>query len=133
VWCVGIAGATETASCLFPTFSLARLIKITSLPIIERQDALFMVFWVAAMLLKITAFFFAGVLCLSQWCNLRDFRPIIIPSMILVMALARYNWKSIVDLFKFSEEVFPLSTLSINFFLTLILLLVAHLKGFKPR
>gem|GEM_PF-2671742 len=53
--------------------------------------------------------------------------------MILVMALAQYSWKSIVDLFKFSEEVFPLSTLSINFFLTLILLLVAHLKGFKPR
>ncbi|WP_003544925.1 GerAB/ArcD/ProY family transporter [Desulfotomaculum nigrificans] len=130
---IGLLGPTETASFLFPTFNMARRIKLEALPFLERLDALFMMVWVAAMLIKLTTFFFAGVLALSQWLNVKDYRPLILPSMAIMVALAVQAWKNITELFTFSREVFPLTIIFVNFIITFFLLIIAGFRNISTR
>ncbi|WP_072867974.1 GerAB/ArcD/ProY family transporter [Desulfofundulus thermosubterraneus] len=130
---VGLVGPTEAACFLFPTFNMARLIKLEALPILERQDALFMMIWVAGMLIKLTTFFFAGVLGLAQWLNVKDYRPLILPSMAIMMALAVQAWENIAELFAFSGEVFPLTIIFVNFIITIFLLITAGIRHISTR
>ncbi len=60
---IGLLGPTETASFLFPTFNMVRRIKLEALPFLERLDALFMMIWVAGMLIKLTTFFLSRSAC----------------------------------------------------------------------
>ncbi|MEW6064412.1 MAG: GerAB/ArcD/ProY family transporter [Bacillota bacterium] len=130
---IGLLGPTEAASFLFPTFNVARRIKLEALPILERQDALFMMIWVAGMLIKLTTFFFAGVLALAQWLNVKDYRPLILPSMAIMIALAVQAWKNITELFAFSGEVFPLTIIFVNFIITVFLLIIAVIRNISTR
>lgn len=124
----GLEGPLEEARFLFPTFNIVRRIKLEALPILERQDAVFMMVWVAAMMVKLTTFFFAGVLGLAQWVNVRDYRPLILPAAAVMTALAVQAWGNITELFAFSGEVFPLTIIFVNFLCTLLLLIAAVLR-----
>lgn len=126
---VGLRGPAETARSLFPTFDMARCIKLEALPILERQDALFMMVWVGGMMIKLTTFFFAGILGLAQWLNLKDYRPLILPSMAVMTALAVQAWENIAELFSFSGEVFPFTIILVNFIITGFLLTIAGIRN----
>lgn len=130
---IGLLGPTEAASFLFPTFNMARRIKLEALPILERQDALFMMIWVASMLIKLTTFFFAGVLALAQWLNVKDYRPLILPSMAIMIALAVQSWKNIAELVAFGNEAFPISIIFVNFIITVFLLIIAVIRNISTR
>ncbi|MGO0123340.1 GerAB/ArcD/ProY family transporter [Desulfothermobacter acidiphilus] len=128
---IGTMGADVVGRLLFPAFTLYRRIHFASLPVLERQDALFMTIWVAAMLFKLATFFYAGLLALSQWLGLKTYRPLIFPTGALLVALSLQSWSNVSDLVAFSAEVFPLSIDFPNFFLTGLLLLVAVARGLQ--
>ncbi|MBO8128891.1 MAG: endospore germination permease [Peptococcaceae bacterium] len=125
---VGIMGPNETGRFLYPTFNIARRVTIEALPILERQDAMFMMIWVAGMLMKLSTFFYAGTLGLAQWLNLRSYRILILPAGAVMTALGMQAWENIVELKSFSGEVFPLTIIFVNFMLTGFLYLLTFLK-----
>lgn len=125
---IGRFGAAQAAEKIFPTLSLTRHVTIPTLPILEHQDAAFMVFWVAGMLFKLTTFYYAGTLALAQWLNLKDYRPLILPAGVVLTALAIQSWRNIVELRAFSTEVFPLAITFVQFALTGLILLVAVVR-----
>ncbi|ACX51459.1 spore germination protein [Ammonifex degensii KC4] len=131
VGAIGTMGAEVVARLLFPAFSLYRRIHFATIPVLDRQDAIFMMIWVAGMLFKLTTFFYAGLLALSQWLGLKTYRPLIFPTGALLAALSLMSWHNISDLVAFSAEVFPLSIDFVNFFLTGLLLLVAACRGLR--
>ncbi|MEW5761607.1 MAG: endospore germination permease [Bacillota bacterium] len=126
---LGLEGPLEAARFLFPTFNVVRRIRLEALPILERQDAVFMMIWVAAMMVKLTTFFFAAVLGLAQWAGARDHRTLILPAAAVMTALAVQAWKNIPELFAFSSEVFPLTIIFVNFFCTVLVLALAVARG----
>ncbi|RJX22655.1 MAG: spore gernimation protein [Desulforudis sp.] len=130
---VGQFGAAQAATKLFPTLSLARHVDIPALPIFSRQDAVFMAFWVAGMLFKLTTFFYAGTLGLAQWLNLKDYRPLILPLAVVITALSFQAWVDITELKSFSGEVFPFAISFVQFILTGLILGVAVIRGIRPQ
>jgi len=130
---IGRFGVEQAATKVFPTLALARHIVVPTLPIFERQDAAFMVFWVAGMLFKLVTFFYAGTLALAQWLNLKDYRPLILPLGVVISALAMQSWENIVELKAFSAEVFPLAITFVQLIITGLLLLVALIRGADGR
>lgn len=128
---VGVVGAETVARLLFPLFTLFRRIHLETLPVLDRQDAIFMMMWVGGMLLNLATFFHAGMVGLGQWLGLKSHRPLIFPVGALLVALAIQSWGSIVSLDAFSIEVFPLSTILVNLVLTAFLFLVAVMRGMQ--
>lgn len=127
---IGVMGANFTMRSIFPTFSLVGEINIEKVPIVQRQEALFMVAWVAGMLMKLTTFFYVGVLGLSQWLGMRDYRPLIFPSGIIITSLAMLSWNNVIQLLNFSEQTFAPSITFVNLVLPLSLWAVALARKF---
>lgn len=130
---VGQFGAAGAAFRLFPTLALARHVDIPVLPIFSRQDAVFMAFWTAGMVFKLTTFFYAGTLGLAQWLNLKDYRPLILPLAVVITALSFQAWVDVTELKSFSGEVFPFSISFVQFILTGLILTVAVIRGIRLR
>ena len=128
VGAIGLQGPLEAGRFLFPTFNIVRRISLEALPILERQDAIFMMIWVVAMMVKLTTFFFAGVLGLAQWIDAREYRPLVLPAAAVMTALAAQAWENISELVAFSGEVFPLTIIFVNFLCTLFLLTLAVVR-----
>ncbi|MDI6710541.1 MAG: endospore germination permease [Thermoanaerobacterales bacterium] len=130
---IGRFGIEQAATKVFPTLSLARHITVPALPIVERQDPVFMIFWVAGMLFKLATFFYAGTLALAQWLNLKDYRPLVLPVAVIISVLAMQSWTGIVELKSFSAEVFPLAITFVQFLLTGLILAAALVRGTAPE
>lgn len=128
---IGHLSANRTATLLFPTFNLVRSINFETMPIFERQDPLFMVIWIAGMLVKVAAFFYVGLLALGQWLNLSTFRPLAAPMAILMVALTLQGFPNSIYLARYSTEIGSLVLLTINGGLTGLVYLAAVLKGSK--
>ncbi len=125
---IGVLGVNYTQRTLFPTFSLARNINISYASILERQEAVFMVIWVAGMLMKLSTFFYAGVLGLSQWLNIRDYRPVILPMGVIITSLSILSWDNVIDLQSYSDYSFSPSITFVNFFMTLLLYIASIVR-----
>lgn len=130
---IGQLSATRTEVLLFPTFNLVRSIRFETLPIFERQDPLFMVIWIAGMLVKMGAFFYAGLLSLGQWLNLATYRPLAMPMAVLITALALQGFPNVIYLARYASETVPLVLLFANGGLTGILYLAALLRSRKGK
>lgn len=125
---LGVLGVNSTQRNLFPSFSLARSVNIPNAPILERQEAVFMVIWVAGMLMKLSTFFYAGVLGLSQWLNIRDYRPVVFPMGVIITSLSILSWDNVIDLQRYSDHSFSPSITFVNFFITSLLYIASILR-----
>lgn len=130
---IGVMGAETVARLLFPAFTLFRRIHIASLPVLDRQDAIFMMLWTGGMLLNLATFFYAGMLGLGQWLGLKSYRPLVFPAGALLAALAIHSWANVTELTAFSSEIFPWISIFVNFVLTASLFLVALIKGTRGK
>jgi len=132
---VGNFGNERAASLLFPTFNLVRSVQFDTLPIFNRQDPVFMVTWIAGMLVKVGAFFYLGLLALAQWLGLAGYRPLVLPAAVLIAALTMQGFPDVAVLSRYSAETVPLFLLLINGGLTGALLVAAVLRGsqMSPR
>ncbi|MDI6710536.1 MAG: endospore germination permease [Bacillota bacterium] len=130
---LGNFGAGPTADVLFPTFMLIRQVHFETLPVFERQDPVFMLIWIAGMLVKVGAFFYAGLLALGQWLGLADYRPLVLPLGVLLVALAVQGFPNVVYLVRYVTETVPAFLLLVNGGLTAVLWLAAALRrGKRP-
>lgn len=125
---IGVMGASSTGRMLFPTFSLLTEISLPAATIFERVRIIFMIAWVAGMLTKFSTFFYAGILGMAQWLNLKEYRTIIFPIGVILVTLSILSWNNVIELADFSEKTFPLSVISVNLFLTFFLYVVSILK-----
>lgn len=116
---IGSSGAEQNSRRFFTTFTLT---------IEYRIGAIFMVLWIAGMLMKFTTFFYAGILGLSQWLKLSEFRSIILPTAVILVVLSILSWGNVVKLAIFSDKTFPVSISSVNLLLTMLLFIAALLR-----
>lgn len=127
-----IFGPNVTGHWIFPTFNAVRVVSIANF--LERLESVIVAMWVLGGFVKIGVFYYAAVLGSAQWLELKDYRPLVAPVGVIVVALSILLHESIVDLLDFLARVWPPYALSIfeaGIPLALLFIALARGKGGK--
>ncbi|HEX7714006.1 MAG TPA: endospore germination permease [Bacillota bacterium] len=82
---IAFTGITLTARFIFPVFYMSRYIFIGNF--LSGMEAVFMVLWLISSYLEILVFYYPPVVGLAQWLNLKEYRPLILPMMLVTVIL----------------------------------------------
>ena len=67
-----------------------------------------MAIWIVGAFVKISVFYYVAALGTAQWLNLSDYRPVVWPLGILIVAFSFWSLPSTMELSRFLVEVLPL-------------------------
>lgn len=116
----------QTEQLAYPFLAIARYASLAD--IFERLDSFVVFFWVLGVFVKISIFHYCAVICFSQLFNLKDHRPIIIPTGVILVVLSIIQWsnslQTIIALIK--KLAIPYGTMQLV--VPLLLLIIAKLK-----
>lgn len=124
-----IFGPSMTSSMVYPTFNAIRTVSIANF--LERLEAILLALWVLGGIAKLGVYYYILVLGSAQWLGLKDYRPLVTPVGIIMIAMSTLSFGiNVVDLnyFLFSGYQF-LSILVYYTGLPLLLLIVAMVRG----
>lgn len=125
---LAIFGPDLAGAFMFPTLNGARIISIANL--LERLEAVIMVIWVAGGFVKVSFFYWVAVLGTAQVLELKDYRPLVLPTGAVLVAMSILIHTSILDLLDFLGRVWPPYVLSIfEVGIPLLLLVTALARG----
>jgi len=116
----------ETADRYFSVIDLFRYISVAG--IIERQEALVMAIWVGTGLVKIGLYYYCTCLATARWAGLRDWRPLVFPTGVLLVLVSIVHFPDISVLQETIIKIIPMA-LSIQIGLPLLLLIIAAFRG----
>ncbi|MBZ4653978.1 MAG: putative rane protein [Peptococcaceae bacterium] len=123
-----IFGPNLTGAWIFPVFNAVRLISVDNS--LGRLEIIIVLAWVLGGFFKVGVFYYAAVLGSAQWLELKDYRPLVLPVGIILVALSILIHEGIVDLFDFLARVWPPYALIVfEAGIPLVLLLVALVRG----
>ena len=114
-----LMGAKETPRLIFPTYELAKTVHLGGF--FERFESLVVGIWVSAVGLKLMVIFYAGILALAESLNLRDYRPLVLPGGVILVALSILEFTDIIQVRSFIMLYWP--PLSITVFAGIVSLL----------
>jgi spore germination protein KB len=120
----------EAARTVFPSFMILSEVLVGGF---LRIDAVFVIFWMSGILVKLAIFYYAAVLGTAQLLNLSDYRPVVLPIGVIQTAFSILLFKNSVEIDALRIEAFPVSLYFFEWLLPLALLLIAIIRGFKPR
>lgn len=122
-----IFGPDLTSAWIFPTFNSVRVISVANF--LERLESLIIMIWVLGGIIKVGVFYYAAVLGSAQWFGLKDYKPLVTPVGVILVALAMLSHESVVDLLDFIAMTWPPYALIFEAGFPLLLLLVALARG----
>lgn len=129
-----VFGVTEAQSRAFPVFSVIRLVRVGDF--LERIESVHMAIWTLGAFIKVTINYYLIVLGLSQLCNLKEYKPLILPIGTILIPLSLLVGPSIVELREFLsyKTLVPYSYFFILFLPCLLLLAaIVRKKGVTSR
>lgn len=109
-----------------PAILGARLISIGGL--IERVEPLVLLMWIMAAFVKVSVFYYCGVLATAQWLHLKEYKPLVLPTGVLLTVLSIIVWENESELTQFMFRAAPYN-IFIEAGLPLLLLALAWLRG----
>ncbi len=119
------------ASLAFPRLSAVKLIMVGNF--IERIEAFLLGFWIIGGLIKVGVCLFGFVLGLAQLLNLKDYRPLILPSTVLMIVIAQISYANTFEMLDFAVNIYPFYAFPIQVVLPLLMLAIAMIKGKKKQ
>ncbi|OPX87887.1 MAG: Spore germination protein YndE [Pelotomaculum sp. PtaB.Bin013] len=122
---IAIFGPEVTAGWFFPSLNGARMIHLANF--LDRLEPIIMIIWVAGALIKISILYWAAVLGSAQWLELKDYKPLVLPVGVILLALSIMAHDSIMDLFAFLSLFAP-AELIFMAGIPLLLLVVAVIR-----
>lgn len=126
---VGAFGAELSSHLTFPYFTLADYGQIAK--VLERMEALVMLVWVAGLMLKIAIFYYCGVLALAQWFNLQNYKPLVTPVGIILIAWSSIIYENSRELVELISKTFPVYAFTFELLIPALLLAVAVIRKKK--
>ncbi|MFD0711600.1 endospore germination permease [Paenibacillus sp. GCM10027626] len=121
----------DTATKNYPVLIAFRYISLAEF--IENLEAVLLAAWVIGSFIKIAVFYYAAALSAGQWLNLSDYRPVVLPLGILIVAFSYWDLPNFPQLAKFLSTTGPFYILTTQAAIPLLLLLVAVLRKRKRR
>lgn len=123
-----VLGST-TAYKIYPLMQITRYITI--LDFFEHLESVVMALWVVGAFIKISVFFYAATIGTAQWLGLSDYRSILWPLGILVVAFGFWSLPDVMGLQRYNVEALPPFSILIQTIIPLFLLLLAIVRKRK--
>ncbi|MDN5347467.1 MAG: hypothetical protein PWP65_1031 [Clostridia bacterium] len=124
-----IFGPNVTGHWIFPAFNAVRVVSIANF--LERLESVIMVIFMLGGFVKLGVFYYAAVLGSAQWLGLKDYRPLVLPVGVILVALSIPLWgENIVEVLHFIGQVYaPFALIVLEVGIPLLLLIVSLTKG----
>ncbi|OPX87888.1 MAG: Spore germination protein YndE [Pelotomaculum sp. PtaB.Bin013] len=120
-------GPAVTAGWFFPALNGVTMIHLANF--LDRLEPIIMIIWVSGALIKISVYYWAAVLGSAQWLELKDYKPLVLPVGVILLALSIMAHDSVMDLFVYTSTFVNLVLAIFEAVIPLLLLLVAVLRG----
>jgi spore germination protein KB len=82
---------------------------------------------------KVTVFYYAVVIGLSQWLNLSDYRPVVLPVGFLIVVMSIWVAPNLQELFEVIGTTYPFYKITVQTLIPTVLLLIALLRKNFPQ
>ncbi|WNR44146.1 GerAB/ArcD/ProY family transporter [Paenibacillus roseipurpureus] len=126
ILCVAVLGWDFTERHTFPSYTLAKKIHLGGF--IQRIEVLVAVIWFVTIYFKLIICFYSSVVGLAQLLRLRTYRPFIVPSALVMFALAYVVYPNIIYFRDFAANTWTPLALTMGFFLPMSLLIVSFFR-----
>ncbi|MGI9950732.1 endospore germination permease [Moorellaceae bacterium AZ2] len=128
---IAVLGAAESARTIFPSLVAIQLINIGDF--LQRMDPLIIFIWTSATFLKLSIVYYVFTLGTAQLFNLKDFRPLALPTWLLLTFFAPHVYENVQQMLRFAGRTWPFYFLPLYLFYPALLLLVAKIRGIKGQ
>ncbi|MBP1932104.1 GerAB/ArcD/ProY family transporter [Ammoniphilus resinae] len=128
---VYVLGSSLTSTQMYPSYVLAKKVNIGGF--LQRVEAIMAGIWFLTIYFKITICFYASSLGLAQTFKLNDYRPLIFPLGMLLIALTQIISPNIVYFNYILRYVWTPYSLTYGLFFPLLLLVVAVIRKQKVK
>jgi len=115
-----------TGNFTYPVMEAARFISIADF--LEHMESLVVVIWIAGVYLKIAIFYYVLVLGTAQWLNLSNYRPLIFPIGVLLLAFSLWAGPSLEDLHAFISRATPFYSFIVHILIPFLLFLTVLVR-----
>jgi spore germination protein KB len=123
-------GPEEARNMNFPMYELARLISIGDF--LDRIEVLLLGAWINMAFAKAGTFFYLGATSLARWLGLKDYRPLVTPLGVLMVALSLRLYDNVREMIAvFRPEVMLPYALLVALVIPALILAVALIRGQK--
>lgn len=110
----------------YPLNSVVRYISLADF--FENLESIVMTIWVIGAFIKISVFYYVSTISTAQWLNLSDYRIIVLPMGILIMAFSFWSLPSTMSLEQFDVGAFPPLSIVVQVILPLLLLSLSAVR-----
>lgn len=126
ILCLLVMGTEMTSSNLYASFEMAKIIKIGDF--IQRVEVIIAVIWFITIYCKIIVCFYVSIKSFSQIFNLGDYRPLVFPMGMILLAIASIIVPDMGYFISFNRYVWTIYSFTFGFVLPLLLLLIATMR-----
>jgi spore germination protein KB len=125
---LAIVGPHLTITSKLPMLILSRNIDVGNF--VERMEPVFIAIWVSGNFVKLSIFYYAFVRGSAQWLGLKEYRPLVLPTLTLIAPLSYLLFANTSEMTSFLAHTVPLyHILPFELGLPLLMLAVATLRG----
>ncbi len=121
----------EPQSNIYATYNVARLINIGDF--ITRMETLIGLTFIVIASIKLVISYYSGILALSQITRISDYRPLLFPTLIIIITLSINLNKNIVEELFVAYYVWTPYALIFGFLIPLILLFLSYFKSYFKK
>jgi len=122
-----IFGYPVVKNLAFPTLAVARTVSIANF--LERMESVIMVVWILGVLVKVALFYYVFTLGSAQWLNLKDYKPLVLPAGVILVAMSVLMFANLQELSGFMKPYIATPyTLIFILVIPVILLLIDFVK-----
>ncbi|ETT86279.1 endospore germination permease [Viridibacillus sp. FSL R5-0477] len=129
--CVLVLGPTDTAHRVFPSYAMAQRISIGNF--IQRIEITMALLWIITLYVRIYFYFHVTVVGTAQLLKLKNYRSLILPLGLSMVALSQTIHTDVVHQLKFNKEIWIPYSATFALLLPLLLLIVAKIRKIKSE
>jgi spore germination protein KB len=104
----------------------ARYISVADF--IEHVESILAAIWIMGLFVKVTVFYYAVVIGMSQWLNLSDHRAVVLPVGFLIVLMSMWAAPDLQKMFDFIVTTYPFYKITVQTLIPTVLLLIALLR-----
>lgn len=129
VFLVGVMGVSEASRSPFAVYDMAKNINIEE--ILVRVEILVAMVWIGTVFMKLVLCVYVLAVLTAQMLKLTTYRPLVVPYSFIIVPLALMVYRNAAHTQVFAMGVWTIYSLFHGFFLPLVVLVIAVIRGKK--
>lgn len=121
-----LMGGKETARLAFPVYEFVKTVHLGGF--IERIESLMVGIWVTTVGLKVMVLFYGAVTALAETLSLKDYRPLVLPGGVVLVALSILIFPDVNAIREFLAHTWPALSLTVSMGILVLLWVVSLVR-----